>query len=60
MREPWCRLCRARGQYTIATIVDHVVNLAAGGTETNENRAPICEGCHSTKTKEEAKRGRAY
>ena len=23
-REPWCRLCRARGETTVATVADHI------------------------------------
>lgn len=57
-REPWCRLCRALGLFTSATIVDHILNLADGGQETDENRQPLCQACSDAKTQEEARRGR--
>lgn len=50
---PDCYLCGAP-----ATLVDHVTNLAAGGADTRANRRPICEPCHTAKTKAEALRGR--
>lgn len=58
-REPLCRPCRAKGRATPATIRDHVLSLAEGGTDTEENTQPICDDCHKLKTIEESKRGAA-
>jgi 5-methylcytosine-specific restriction protein A len=37
-----------------ATISDHIVNLAAGGADTDANSQAVCEPCHDTKTQREA------
>jgi len=55
-REPLCRPCREAGRVEAATIRDHIVSLAAGGTETPENCQPICRSCHQAKTQAEAAR----
>jgi 5-methylcytosine-specific restriction enzyme A len=56
-QEPLCRQCREHGRVTIATIRDHVVPLAQGGTDAPENLAPICAACHQAKTAAETRRG---
>jgi 5-methylcytosine-specific restriction protein A len=53
-RQPVCVLCRVAP----ATIRDHIVNLAAGGTDTPDNEQAVCETCHDAKTADEATRGR--
>jgi len=50
--EPLCRHCGAA-----ATDVDHVVPLAAGGTNDRGNLCPLCHGCHSRKTVQDRLRG---
>ena len=40
-----CLLCGDR-----ATDVDHVIELAAGGTNTIDNVQPLCKACHQAKT----------
>jgi 5-methylcytosine-specific restriction enzyme A len=59
-RQPLCVLClqMVPPRYTIATIRDHVVNLADGGRDDESNEQAICEDCHATKTAAEAHRGR--
>lgn len=57
LREPLCRECAKHGRTTIATIRDHVIPLAEGGTETVDNEQPLCNDCHATKTAEESARG---
>lgn len=57
-REPNCRTCAANGVFTVATIRDHIINLAEGGTEEDSNTQPLCVACHDSKTASEAKRGR--
>jgi len=42
----------------LATIIDHIVNLKAGGQDVAENREPVCRECHLKKTQQEAAHGR--
>jgi len=49
-REPLCRHCKAKGIYTAATEVDHIVELALGGPDTEANLQPLCNPCHARKT----------
>lgn len=57
--EPLCRPCDKQGRVTQATIADHIVPKAEGGSDDRENYQPICDPCHVIKTAEEAKRGRS-
>jgi 5-methylcytosine-specific restriction protein A len=50
-----CHWCGRKG----ATEVDHVVPLAEGGSDTEQNLAPIHSDCHREKTAAEARRARA-
>lgn len=43
---PVCERCRCRA----ASHVDHVVALAAGGTDDPANLRALCHACHSAKT----------
>lgn len=52
-----CQPCKRAGRITEATEVDHVVNLAEGGTDDATNLQGICTECHKVKTQEEAQRG---
>ena len=47
--EPWCRMCRARGKYTRAVTVDHVVQRVDGGSDHPSNLTPLCDDCHKAK-----------
>ena len=38
--------------------IDHVTPLAAGGQESDENRAVLCKSCHRAKTEQEEKERR--
>src|SRR4051812_18653849 len=58
-REPLCRRCAAQRRTTLATIRDHIVPLAEGGTEDVSNEQPLCQACSDIKTQQEAKRGRS-
>lgn len=50
-QEPLCRLCKAKGKITPATIADHVVPIAKGGAVHDiENLQPVCGPCHQEKT----------
>src|SRR6185295_12950395 len=53
---PLCVLCEAAGRVTLATIRDHVVPLAEGGTEDLNNIQPLCGDCSDIKTRTEARR----
>lgn len=57
-REPGCRECAAQGLFTVATIRDHIVPLAEGGTEDESNIQPLCKECSDRKTQQESMRGK--
>jgi 5-methylcytosine-specific restriction protein A len=57
-REPWCRQCRKEGRQVRATIRDHIVNLADGGEDDEDNTQPLCQSCSDIKTSTESRRGR--
>ena len=42
-----------------ATQVDHIRPISQGGTDTDDNKAAICEPCHRAKTARESAAGRA-
>lgn len=51
-----CHVCGQLG----ALVVDHVIPLAEGGADTDDNKRPIhAEPCHREKTAAEAARARA-
>ena len=56
--EPLCRACKAAGRTALATIRDHIVPLAEGGTDEPSNIQPLCRECSDRKTQQEAQRGR--
>ena len=58
-RSPLCVLCLAKQRLSAATIRDHVVPLAEGGTDEETNVQAICVDCHTEKTQREALRGKA-
>lgn len=58
-REPLCRQCATEGRVSVATIRDHIVPWAEGGTDVRSNLQPLCRECSDKKTHEEARRGRA-
>jgi 5-methylcytosine-specific restriction protein A len=47
-----CRKCKAYGRE-----VDHITNVASGGTDDDSNLWVLCTGCHAAKTKTEAAAG---
>lgn len=57
-REPLCRECDRVGLVTLATIRDHIVPLAEGGTDDDANVQPLCGSCSDRKTAAESARGR--
>ena len=49
--EPLCRMCKAKGRTTPATIADHIRPLAQGGAMHDlSNLQPVCADCHQDKT----------
>ena len=57
-REPLCRLCAANGFVTIAALRDHIVPLAEGGADDDDNIQPLCRACHDEKSMAERLRAR--
>ena len=53
-----CQPCFRAGRITPALEVDHIVNVAQGGDDSDDNLEAICRPCHQAKTLEEARRGR--
>ena len=49
-----CQRCGADGHE-----VDHIVNVARGGTDDDDNLAVLCDRCHDAKTRAEAAVARA-
>lgn len=54
---PWCVVCLQAGRRTRATIRDHIVPLAEGGTEDESNEQALCLDCSDLKTVTESQRG---
>lgn len=52
-----CQVCKAAGRFRLARDVDHVRELADGGTDLDVNLQSICGPCHVAKT-EAARRAR--
>lgn len=48
--EPLCRPCRKAGRTRAATIVDHILPLAWGGSDDRANKQPCCKPCHDEKS----------
>lgn len=51
--EPLCRICKAEGRTTAATVPDHIVPLAKGGEDIDSNIRCLCDECHDRVTREE-------
>ena len=49
--EPYCRHCLAKGLRVATDEVDHIIELADGGTNDRANMQGLCEPCHRTKSK---------
>lgn len=44
--QPLCRICLSAGRTVPASVVDHIVPLNDGGTNTTANLQPLCKRCH--------------
>lgn len=51
--EPLCRDCSAKGLTTEASVPDHIVPLAKGGSDEDSNIRCLCEPCHAKRTAEQ-------
>lgn len=51
--EPLCRDCKANGHITPATVPDHIIPLAKGGTDEDSNIRCLCAECHEKRTREQ-------
>ena len=52
-QRPLCEDCKAKGIYTEAKTPDHIVPLAQGGTDTDDNIRNLCQPCHAKRTAEQ-------
>lgn len=58
-QHPLCVACRADGLVVSATLVDHIVPLALGGSMWDpKNHQGLCRSCHATKTGRERRAAR--
>lgn len=54
LRTNWmCEMCQDKGIITIATVVDHIVPLALGGTDDDSNTRNLCDEHHRIVTAEQ-------
>ncbi len=53
-KQPLCVACKADGRIRLATELDHITPLLAGGRESETNRQGLCRDCHSAKSAREA------
>lgn len=45
-----CEICEANGFLIHATVVDHIVPLAKGGSDDDSNTRNLCDPCHQRVT----------
>jgi hypothetical protein len=50
---PLCAHCTKEGRVTVTAEIDHVIPLALGGTDTDDNVQGLCKDCHARKTADE-------
>lgn len=58
--EPFCRECRKAGRSVLGKIRDHIVPLAEGGPDDDDNVQPLCGACDQIKTAADSARGRGH
>jgi 5-methylcytosine-specific restriction protein A len=52
-----CQECLRGGKHKQADQVDHIINKADGGTDSEDNLQSLCARCHARKTAREGARG---
>ncbi|HGO5823469.1 HNH endonuclease [Mannheimia haemolytica] len=61
VQNPLCVMCLAKGDYTPATVIDHIKPVENGQADplfwVQSNHQALCRDCHSYKTREIDKRG---
>ena len=57
--EGLCQLCKRKGLYRPAKIVDHIKPKFEGGTDGDDNLESVCKRCSDIKTAQEALRARS-
>jgi 5-methylcytosine-specific restriction protein A len=53
MQHPLCVMCKAQGNVTLATDVDHIVPLFKGGADDQTNVQSLCAEHHRDKTNQD-------
>lgn len=48
-----CEDCLVEGRSIPASVVDHIVPLAHGGSDEDENTRNLCDPCHAKRTAEQ-------
>lgn len=48
-----CHVCKRKLRPGDDWDLDHMIALSSGGSDDDSNLAPICEGCHALKTKDD-------
>ena len=51
--EPLCRDCTTEGIVREATVPDHIIPLAKGGSDDDDNIRCLCTDCHQARTAEQ-------
>jgi 5-methylcytosine-specific restriction protein A len=51
--QPLCEDCLDKGLTTEAKTPDHILPLAQGGTDTDDNIRCLCQPCHAKRTAEQ-------
>lgn len=52
---PLCVECEKQGITRLAVELDHIVELADGGAESESNRQGLCKDCHTAKSAAQAR-----
>ena len=51
--QPFCEDCLAHGDQRTATEIDHIIPIALGGSDDDDNIRCLCNPCHRVRTKEQ-------
>jgi 5-methylcytosine-specific restriction endonuclease McrA len=52
-------MCKQKGIWAFATLVDHIIPLPEGPRLLLENLQPLCDSCHAEKTANDLRNKRA-